>query len=221
MGLNNETECTRFFPPFPSGLTVPLLKVSKFQKENLKYIRLWTAQICGLVIFPPANQGSTPLVPFPQESFSLWLDAIKVPGYFAATVSIQTPFVLSNSSFSVLSTLRAPLSVSATVPAPVKRRRSVQGVINFLGGHHGCPAWPPLRLRAAGCLSLSFLADRAEGKEWSSPTVQHTSYLSSNCSAFFCVSASCPAGPEQWSLRFSMSQRRLGTITRTLSQVRQ
>lgn len=34
-----------------------------------------------------------------------------------------------------------------------------------------------------------------------------------------CVSASCPAGPEQWSLKFSMLQKRLGTITRTLSQV--
>lgn len=36
---------------------------------------------------------------------------------------------------------------------------------------------------------------------------------------FVCVSVSCPVGPEQWSPKFSIWQKRLGTTTRTLSQV--
>lgn len=36
---------------------------------------------------------------------------------------------------------------------------------------------------------------------------------------FVCVPVSCPVGPEQWSPKFSIWQKRLGTTTRTLSQV--
>lgn len=93
-----------------------------------------------------------------------------------------------------------------------------------------------------GSSSLHFLGDMTEGNERSNfnrerPLRLHTErrQFDSNFSAFFpnplkilplffllslCFLANCPAGPEQWSLKSSMSQRRLGTITRTLSQVR-
>uniref|UniRef100_A0A8C9ZY03 Cytoplasmic phosphatidylinositol transfer protein 1-like n=1 Tax=Sander lucioperca TaxID=283035 RepID=A0A8C9ZY03_SANLU len=60
------------------------------------------------------------------------------------------------------------------------------------------------------------------GRGWRLSRTSHTRTLSTDQASSprneSTSTTSCPVGPEQWSLKFSMSQKRLGTITRTLSQ---
>lgn len=99
---------------------------------------------------------------------------------------------------------------------------SVQGVISVI--HIAtCLARPPLWLHAPRHLSLTFLGDKeCSTSRGTGDFCKYITLLLLQFSSFhlsLCVSASCPVGPEQWSLKFSISQRRRGTITHTLSQV--
>lgn len=100
MGLNNETVCTHFFSLLPIIRTYcSIVKRIRVSKGNLLYspVNSWIFQISGLAISLQLTKVWPLLFPFLSNHLHFDCTPNKVPGYLAAPVSIQNPFMPSNS----------------------------------------------------------------------------------------------------------------------------